>query len=80
MNIKTDDICKKEFENLKYHKIDARYIVYHIANELIVLLPSLRLSTALARKNKPGIPSSTPSLTTNCVSACSTSSSRTKTI
>ena len=36
MNIKTDDICKQEFENLKYHKNNARYIIYHINKELIV--------------------------------------------
>ena len=36
MNIKTDDACKKEFDNMKFHKIDARYIVYHINKEFIV--------------------------------------------
>ena len=40
MNIQTDDSCKEQFESMKFHKIEARYIVYQIDNERIVPLTS----------------------------------------
>ena len=37
MNIAADDQCMTEFSNLKYSKIEARYITYVITDEKIVL-------------------------------------------
>ncbi len=42
MNVKTADECFKKFEELKFRKIDARYIVYNIVNEEIVSTPLSR--------------------------------------
>lgn len=36
MNIQTADECRTRFDELKFRKIDARYIVYQIVNEKIV--------------------------------------------
>lgn len=41
MNIAADDQCLTEFENLKYNKIEARYITFVIVDEKIVYLFSL---------------------------------------
>ncbi len=37
MNVKTHDDCLKQFENFKFRKIQARYIIYNIVNEEIVV-------------------------------------------
>lgn len=41
MNIAAEDICRKEFDNLKFRKSNARYIVFKIAHEKIVSLWSI---------------------------------------
>ena len=43
MNIQTDDECKTKFDEIKFRKIDARYVVYQIVDEKIVSIPSFRL-------------------------------------
>ncbi len=37
MNIQTDDECKLKFDELKFRKVDARYLVFQILNEKIVI-------------------------------------------
>lgn len=36
MNIQTADECKIKYDELKFRKVDARYLVFQILNEKIV--------------------------------------------
>lgn len=42
MNIETADECRTKFDEIKFRKVEARYIVYQIVNEKIVILYLLR--------------------------------------
>lgn len=70
MNIQTADECRTRFDELKFRKIDARYIVYQIVNEKIVTLSLKKRSLKeLVKKNKTGNNSSTHFLIKNIVTA-----------
>lgn len=36
MNLATEDVCRQEFDNLKFRKTPTRYIIYKIEKEKIV--------------------------------------------
>lgn len=54
MNLKVDDQCKVQFENLKFRKTEARYIIYKVDKEQIVSKLIYRLSKKLVQKKKIG--------------------------
>lgn len=72
MNIQTADECRTRFDEVKFRKIDARYIVYQIVDEKIVIsfnkIRSLRES---AKKVKLGKNSSIHSQTRSTDTASS---------
>ena len=39
MKVEADEACLEKYKEFKFRKIEARYIIYVIANETIVLLP-----------------------------------------
>ena len=81
MNIKTEDKCKQNFEDLKYRKMQARYIVYSIENEQIVVLNvNVRLLKELVIRKKTGTPllKSFPRMSTDSVCLTLSSKMRTK--
>ena len=38
MNVQTNDNCLEEYDNLKFRKSEARYIIYAIIDEKIVIM------------------------------------------
>lgn len=71
MNIQTSDECKTRFDEVKFRKIDARYIVYQIVNEkLVISIIKTRSSRESAERTNHGNNSSTHFLTKSTVTAC----------
>lgn len=72
MNIQTADECRTRFDEVKFRKIDARYIVYQIVNEKIVIsLNKIRSLRESAKKVKLGKNSSIHSQTRSTDTASS---------
>ena len=80
MNIQTADECRTKFDEIKFRKVEARYIVYQILNEKIVPLDLFRSLKGSVPKTKLGTISSLPSpkKSTDTASLISSSSTRTK--
>ena len=51
MNIQSADECKLKFDELKFRKIDGRYLVFQILNEKIVIC-IIKLDTRKSRSQK----------------------------